>query len=271
MDNFIIDVDSLINSKNKSSRNWKNHNFLFDKLSNMLSVKLNELNSNFKNILLLSSDCNESLNIFKDKNFKNLIFISPYKELLKNSKCDKNNILKVQSRFENLPFANEKFDLIISNLYLHTINEKKNHLMKIFNLLNDDGLFLCNFFGEESLYELKNSLFETDEKIFKGIFMRMPPNLKMVQISDLLSQVGFKELVSEKISYKIYYKHVEKILKDLKGVGESSIFRNRKKSLMTKNYLETLNKLYKQKYSFKNELEISCDVISISGWKNNKK
>ena len=59
--------------------------------------------------------------------------------------------------------------------------------------------------------------------------MRLPTNLKMVEISDLLSQIGFKELVSEKISYKIYYNHAEKLLEDLKGIGESSYFKKRKK------------------------------------------
>ena len=129
---------------------------------------------------------------------------------------------------------------------------------------------LCNFFGEKTLYELKASLFQADEKIFNGIFMRLPTNLKMVEISDLLSQIGFKELVSEKISYKIYYNHVRKLLEDLKGIGESSYFKKRKKGLMTTTYMETLNKFYENTYGTENGLEISCDVISVCGWKNNK-
>ena len=128
MDNFIVDLDFLINSKNKSSRNWKNHNFLFHKLSEILSLKLNELNSNFENILLLSSDCDEALKTLKQKDFKNLVFISPYEKLLKRAKNNQNNVLKVQSDFENLPCSNGKFNLIVSNLCLHTINEKKKPL-----------------------------------------------------------------------------------------------------------------------------------------------
>ncbi len=270
MDNFIVDLDFLINSKNKSSRNWNNHNFLFHKLSEILSLKLNELNSNFENILLLSADCDEALRTLKKKDFKNLVFISPYEKLLKRTKNNQDNILKVQSNFENLPCSNGKFNLIVSNLCLHTINEKKNHLIKIYDLLSEDGLFLCNFFGEGTLHELKNSLFKADEKIFNGIFMRFAPSLKMVEVSDLLSQIGFKELVSEKISYKIFHNHVIKILEDLKGMGEKNVLKNRKKGLITKNYIEILNKFYKENYISKNGLEISCDVISICGWKNKK-
>ena len=39
---------------------------------------------------------------------------------------------------------------------------------------------------------------------------------------------------------------------------------------MTNTYIETLNKFYENKYGNENGLEISCDVISVCGWKNNK-
>ena len=118
------------------------------------------------------------------------------------------------------------------------------------------------------MYELRDSFLSADEKLFNGAFMRLPINLKMVEITDLLGQVGFKELVSETISYKIYYKNIRKIFEDLKGIGENKILSNRKKSLMTNNYLNTLNNEYSKKFSDENGLRLSCDVVSVSCWKN---
>ena len=57
----LIDINSLINSKNKSSKNWYKHNFLYNKISVLLGEKLKELGSNYDKILLLSSDAGESL------------------------------------------------------------------------------------------------------------------------------------------------------------------------------------------------------------------
>ena len=37
----------------------------------------------------------------------------------------------------------------------------------------------------------------------------------------MLMQNGFKEVVTEKINYDIYYKDVISILKDIRGMGES--------------------------------------------------
>ena len=264
----LIDINSLIDSKNKSSKNWDKHNFLFNKVSNLLGEKLKELGSNYEKILLLSSDAGESLENIIKISFAKLIFASPYRKLLYKKTIQSNKILKIESYFEKLPFKNEKFDLIISNLYVNNIIDKRRHLRKLFELLKVDGLFICNFFGEKTMYELRDSLLSTDEKLFNGAFMRLPTNLRMVDISDLLGQVGFKELVSEKISYKIYYENIRKIFADLKGIGENKILSHRKKSLMTNNYLKTLNNEYKKKFSDENGLRLSCDVVSVSSWKN---
>ncbi len=264
----LIDINSLINSKNKSSKNWYEHNFLFNKISELLGEKLKELGCNYDKILLLSSDAGESLENTIKVSFSKLIFLSPYRNLLNKKNNKSNKILKVESHFENLPLKNEKFDLIISNLCINSIIDKKKHLNVIYQLLKVNGLLVCNFFGERTMYELRDSLFSTDEKLFNGAFMRLPINLKMVEISDLLGQVGFDELVSETISYKIYYKNIRKIFEDLKGIGENKILSDRKKSLMTNNYLNTLNNEYKKKFSDENGLRLSCDVVSVSCWKN---
>ena len=76
------------------------------------------------------------------------------------------------------------------------------------------------------------------------------------------------KLVSETINYKIYYKNIRKIFEDLKGIGENKILSNRKKSLMTNNYLNTLDSEYSKRFSDKNGLRLSCDVVSVSSWKN---
>ncbi len=267
-ENKIIDTDSLINYKNKSSKNWNNHNFIHKKISKVLETKPKELGDVFDNVLLLSSDKGETLNYIKDIKYKNLVLVSPFRELFEKTSFHKDNFLKVESRFENLPFKNNTFDLVISNLCLHSINNIQNHFKIIFDLLNEKGLFICNFFGEDSLIELRNSLFQTDEQLFNGVFLRSAPSLKMANISDILSYIGFKELVSEKISYRIFYDNIEKILKDLKGLGENCVLIKRNKGLMTKNYIRKLGIIYEKNFSREEGLKLSCDVISICCWKS---
>ena len=82
----LIDINSLINSKNKSSKNWYKHNFLFNKISELLGEKLKELGSSYDKILLLSSDAGESLEHTIKVSFSQLIFLSPYRNLLNKKK-----------------------------------------------------------------------------------------------------------------------------------------------------------------------------------------
>ena len=74
----LIDINSLINSKNKSSKNWYEHNFLFNKISKLLGEKIKELGSNYDKILLLSSDAGESLKNTIEVSFSRLIFFGFY-------------------------------------------------------------------------------------------------------------------------------------------------------------------------------------------------
>ena len=128
-------------------------------------------------------------------------------------------------------------------------------------------MLICNFFAENSLRELKHSLYLTDEKIFGGVFVRLPSNHTMIEICELLSLVGFKELVSEKINYQIHYNHVLDLLKDIKGTGENNLLTKRKKGLMTMNYINELNRQYKRNFGNSDGLLATCDVVSISCWK----
>ena len=84
----LIDINSLIDSKNKSSKNWYEHNFIFNKISKLLGEKLKELGSNYDKILLLSSDAGESIENIIEVSFTKLIFLSPYRNLLNKKKIN---------------------------------------------------------------------------------------------------------------------------------------------------------------------------------------
>ena len=132
MNDNIIDIKSLIDSKNRSCKSWEKHNFLFKKLSKVILLKPNELRSNYKDILLLSADAGEALTEISKINCNRIVFLSPYLKLLERDNSKTKKIFKINGHFESLPLKNEKFDLIVSNLYLHTINKKK-FILRIFS------------------------------------------------------------------------------------------------------------------------------------------
>ena len=258
-----------IEEKNKALKKWNIDNFIFKSFSKILHKKILELKPKFKNILLISSDLNETVEeISKIKNEK-LIYLSQYdffkKEFFKNKPYS-----MIHADFDNLPFKSKSFDLVICNFCSNKVFEKKSYLQKLNDILTDDGLFLCNFFGEQTLKELKQCFFIADDNFFNGAFNRIPKIDLMADFSDLLAEIGYNEIVTERINFDIFYKNIISILKDIKNMGEKIPIKEKKEKI-SKTYLKFLNKIYKKEFADKSsQLKVTLDIISTSSWKQLK-
>ncbi len=256
----IFDTKATINSKNKASKNWTKHNFMYKKNSEILIEKIFEIKKKFKNILLITSDCEEAFSSLKTLEYKTITLQTEYSELHKNI----NNCEEIQ---KNLGKKNSKFDLVISNLCLHRINDIITYGTLIKNLLSKNGFFICSFFGGKTLIELRDSLIRTDQSLLSGIYQRVIPYLDMIDACNLFNRVGFKEIVSDKNTFKIKYKKLYTLLKDINGTGENCNLKSRYKGLMTNRYIKVLEEEYKKKFSdLEGNFKVTCDIIFLSMW-----
>ena len=266
----IFDTKSLQRSKGKATKKWSDHNFIFKKFSPVLLEKIKILGLDLDKVLLITSDRDEMFDCLNSLKFQELIIVSQYDELLKDVKLNSNS-KKYKLEYMELNNLNEKFDLIVCNFNLHNINHKFAYVKILDSLLSTNGLLVCNFFGENTLSELRQSLIKTDEKIFQGVHLRIPSSIKMNEASELFTKATYSEIVIEKISFDIYYKNVKELLFDIKGIGEISTLKKRYKSLITPNYLSKLNEIYKEQYTDNNTLlKSTCDILSATMWKNQK-
>lgn len=60
---------------------------------------------------------------------------------------------------ETLPFPDNSFDLVMSNLYLHWVNDLPKALKEIQRVLKPDGAFIASVLGGKTLEELSHSLY----------------------------------------------------------------------------------------------------------------
>ncbi len=267
--NYNIYKKLSIEEKNKAFKKWEADNFIFKSFSKILYKKILELKPEFSNILLISSDLSETIEEISKIKHKKLIYLSQYeilnKEFFKNKPY---NIIFAE--FDNIPLKKKSFDLVICNFCSNKVFEKKKYLQKLLDILTDDGLFLCNFFGEQTLNELKQCFFIADDKFLNGAFNRIPKIDSMAEFSNLLAEIGYKEIVTEKINFDIFYKNIIHILKDIKNMGEK-IPTKEKKEKISKTYLKFLNKIYKKAFADQNsQLRVTLDIISISSWRQLK-
>ena len=91
---YLIENKKLIECKNKALKTWSKHNFIFKKFSSLVIQKTLELKNDFNNILLISSDYNETISEVAKLNYKNLFYLSQYKSFLENFSLEGKKLLK---------------------------------------------------------------------------------------------------------------------------------------------------------------------------------
>ena len=267
--NYNIYKKLSIEEKNKAFKKWKGDNFIYKSFSKILHKKILELKPEFGNVLLISSDLNETIDEISKIKCKNLIYLSQY-EIFKKEFFKNKPYTVIYADFDNLPFKKNSFDLVICNFCTNKVLEKKDYLKKILEILTDDGLFLCNFFGEQTLRELRHCFFIADDRFLNGTFNRIPKVDLMADFSNLLAGIGYNEIVTEKINFDIFYKNIIGILKDIKNMGEKIPIKEKREKI-SKTYINFLNKIYMEEFANQNlQLKVTLDIISISSWKQLK-
>ena len=119
--------------------------------------------------------------------------------------------------------------------------------------------------------ELRQCFFIADDKFLNGAFNRIPKVDLMADFSNLLAEIGYNEIVTEKINFDIFYKNIIGILKDIKNMGEKIPIKEKKEKI-SKTYINFLNKIYKKNLQIKiPNSKLLLDIISISSWKTIKK
>lgn len=138
---------------------------------------------------------------------------------------------------EVLPFADGSFDLVVSALSLHWVNDLPGTLVQLRRVLRPDGLLLAALFGGETLKELRRALADAEIAGEGGLSPRVSPFADVRDIGNLLQRAGFALPVIDADTITVSYGEPLALLADLRGMGESNAVRERRKTLMRRTTL----------------------------------
>lgn len=121
---------------------------------------------------------------------------------------------------DNLP--SETFDLIVSSMNLHWVNEVEKHLRHIHSILTAEGKLITNFALSGSLDNLKKYLIEceTDSKVAHS--PHIIPLPKEDRVQSIFQQCGFKFVVVSVEKIELEYKNPIDLMRDLKKMGQNN-------------------------------------------------
>ncbi|XP_030634803.1 arginine-hydroxylase NDUFAF5, mitochondrial [Chanos chanos] len=168
---------------------------------------------------------------------------------------------------EFLPFKENTFDLVVSSLSLHWINDLPGALRQIHQVLKPDGVFIGAMVGGETLYELRCSLQLAELEREGGFSPHVSPYTAVTDLGNLLGQAGFNMLTVDTDEIQVHYPGMFEVMDDLQGMGESNCAWNRK-SLLHRDSILAAAAIYKEMYGSEDgSVPATFEILYMIGWK----
>lgn len=265
-DIHVFDRDLMAHRRKRASANFADYDFLFRWAENQIFESLPVIKRNFKKVLVMggrySSDFFNRLPAYLDDNAKIQIYD------IDDSFHQNTPYPVVTGDEEALPFAHGSFDLILSNLNFHSVNDLPGLLIQLRKTLKADGLLIGSLFGGETLFELRESMTQAELKIKGGASPRVHPFATKQDMGALLQRAGYNLPVIDSDIVTVTYDNMFKLIADLRGMGETNIINARDKTYVGKNLFFEAARHYGESHVEKStdRIEASFEVIFIHGW-----
>jgi NADH dehydrogenase [ubiquinone] 1 alpha subcomplex assembly factor 5 len=175
--------------------------------------------------------------------------------------------LRVAADEETLPFAEGAFDLIISNLSLHWVNDLPGALVQIRRALKPDGLFLAAMLGAGTLDELRGAWMAAEEDMEGGISPRVSPFADLSDAAALLQRAGFALPVADADTLTVSWQDPVIMMRDLRGMGETNADVGRRKGFTRRATLFSAVNAYLADHALaEGRVPATFRVLYLSGW-----
>ena len=167
---------------------------------------------------------------------------------------------------EHLPSEND-FDLALSLLRLQSENDLPGAIIQLRQKLKPDGLFIGAMFGGETLTELRQIFYKTDEDLLGGLAPHIYPLANYTQAAGLLYRAGLNQPVVDTDRFTVSYRKIETLISDLRDLGETNVMKARSKTIITKNYWVKFQENYLDMFSRQDgKLTCSFEILWLTGW-----
>lgn len=168
---------------------------------------------------------------------------------------------------ERSPFGDHAFDLIVSPLALHTVNDLPGALIQLRRALMPDGLMLAALFGGDTLQELRLSLLEAESELTGGAAMRVAPFADLQDVASLLQRAGFALPAADRDVIVVHYADPMRLLTDLRGMGETAALAERAPRGLSRRILARTFDIYRDRYSDSDgRVRATFEILTATGW-----
>ena len=238
-------------------------NFIYNEIGKNIIDSLDILKVPFNNILQLGINDNLIFSYLKEK-FPSCSITGADIDLSIFTSKTEEKIMKID--LDNLQFKNKKFDLIYSNFFCHLTSNFEKLIENIFQSLNANGFFIATIPSTENIYQLINSMYETDNILYGGIYQRVNPSLDRNDIFKLLKLYNYDAPLINSNNFTIEYSFFKKLLDDVRFLNMSYAGNDKRSNFENKKYFIHLEKQFRKKY-YKESFNLDINYNTVCAWK----
>jgi NADH dehydrogenase [ubiquinone] 1 alpha subcomplex assembly factor 5 len=209
---IIFDINKIRENREFARDHMNDHAFLFDKMADSLVDKLKDIQRDFQNVLVIGERGSEPISDYFQGKAITLYDVTDDRPEISN-------------------FETQSFDCVICIGYLHAVNDVTGFLKSIKSYLKPDGLFLCGFFGGNSLQELRQSIINAEIEKYGGASQHIHPMIDHYSFAGLLQSSGLALPVVDYDRVHVRYSDLQNLYNDLKYMGEGNALIDRERSI----------------------------------------
>jgi len=167
-----------------------------------------------------------------------------------------------------LPFNEAGFDLVLSLLNLHWVNDLPGALIQAQHALKPDGLFLAALFGGETLTELRQSWLAAESELEGGASPHVAPMVAIQDGAALLQRAQFALPVADAERITVTYRDVFALMRDLRLMGEGNALIDRRRGFTRRRTLLRMAEIYSERFGLPDgRIPATFEAIMLTGWR----
>lgn len=166
-----------------------------------------------------------------------------------------------------LPFKDESFNLVVSGLALHRVNDLPGALVQIRRALRPDGLFMGAALGSRSLHELRYALLEAEAEEEGGASPRIAPFADVREYGALLQRARLALPVSDADLLTVTYPTPRDLMREIRAMGGGNVLAARRKGSLSRRTLERAEAIYRTRHATPDgRVMASFEIVYLMGW-----
>ena len=178
----------------------------------------------------------------------------------------KNSVFRVQCDEGYLPFAENTFDVVVSNMHLHWANDIVKVLSDFYRVLKKDGVFVLAMIGGDSISDLRHSFIEV-ESVLNNVNYHVSPMIKAESLTMLMRGSGFTDVIVDSYNLRLEYNSFYNMIKSFQRSGESHCLQD-KVYYLKRSVLSGVSENYTEKHKTAgNGIYCDIEVINAIGYK----